>query len=68
MKDEPWYRRMMQGGGGLVAAPLRGVLRAAALGYGLAVNRRNAYFDAPRHRMVLGVPVISVGRENVAGS
>lgn len=68
MNSASWYRRMINGDGGPLAAPLRAVLGTASWGYRFAVERRNAYFDNPRHCVTLPVPVISVGNLTVGGT
>lgn len=68
MNPQPWYRRMMNGQGGLFGAPVRGVLWTASLGYGLGVARRNARYDRDAHRVRLSVPVISIGNLTVGGT
>lgn len=68
MNGEPWYRRVMNGRGGPLAGPMRGLLYAASLGYGLVVARRNAYFDRRERQISLTVPVFSVGNVTVGGT
>lgn len=68
MTNQPWYRRMMNGQGGLLAAPIRGVLWTASLSYGLGVARRNARYDRESNRRRLTVPVISIGNLTVGGT
>jgi tetraacyldisaccharide 4'-kinase len=59
---------MLNGNAGLWTLPLRGTLRAASIGYGLAVRRRNARFDRPASAQRVSAPVISVGNITVGGT
>lgn len=68
MSESTVYRKIMAGAGGAWAAPLRGLLRVAAAGYGLAVDLRNQRYDRRGPRLVLPVPVISVGNITVGGT
>lgn len=58
----------MNGQGGPVVTPVRGVLWTASLGYGLGVARRNARYDREVNRIRLSVPVISIGNLTVGGT
>ncbi len=68
MSETSLYRRIIAGEAGLWAGPLRSVLRAAEFAYARGVSLRNAWYDRRGPKIVLPVPVISVGNITVGGT
>lgn len=68
MNGSELLQRMTSRETGIWGMPARGVLRACESAYAAAVAVRNAHYDRNGPRVVLPVPVISVGNLTVGGT
>lgn len=68
MSESSTYRRIISGGIGAWGAPVRGLLRVLEGPYALGVNLRNRWYDRRGARVILPIPVISVGNLTAGGT
>ena len=68
MSEPGLYRQIIAGESGAWSSPVRALLHAGSMAYGVAVGFRNRRYDRGDSSQTVPVPVLSVGNVTVGGT